>query len=328
MAHEIDTSKGFAAMAYIGDTPWHGLGQVMAKGASIEQWQTAAGMDFSIQETPVYYKSHEDNVYAMDKVAGKKVLVRSDTRKALAVVSKKYQVVQPQEVLEFYRDLTAKAGFDMETAGVLRGGTKYWALASMGQEAKVLDDTIKGYLLLGTACDGSMATTAMFTSVRVVCNNTLGFAMQEAEGKTKHVVRVSHRSTFDEAAVKAQLGIAATSWDSFIRSVETWSSVGVNEDQAKQYFDSIASYQTTDGDVVVSKKTTERLMALFNGQGKGSQLSSAKGTVWGLVNAVTEFVDHHRGRTSDVRIDRAWFGDGQSIKLTATALADDLVAAI
>jgi hypothetical protein len=58
MAHEIDTSKGFAAMAYIGDTPWHGLGQVIAKGASIEQWQTAAGMDFSIKETPVYFKSH------------------------------------------------------------------------------------------------------------------------------------------------------------------------------------------------------------------------------------------------------------------------------
>ena len=69
-------------------------------------------------------------------------------------------------------------------------------------------------------------------------------------------------------------------------------------------------------------------MALFNGQGKGSQLSSAKGTVWGLVNAVTEFVDHHRGRTTDTRIDRAWFGDGQNIKSAATILADDLVAAI
>ena len=324
MAHEIDTSKGFSAMAYVGAKPWHGLGQEMVAGQSIEQWQTAAGMDFDIQETQVLYRVAGDT----NVVSGKKVLIRSDNHKALSVVSDSYQVVQPKEVLEFYRDLTTKAGFDLETAGVLRDGKKYWALASMGQEAKVLDDTIKGYLLLGTACDGSMATTAMFTSVRVVCNNTLGFAMQEAAGKTKHVVRVSHRSVFDETAVKAQLGLAATSWNSFIKSVETWSSVGVNNDQAKQYFDNIAAYQTTDGDIVVSKKTTDRLMALFNGQGKGSELESAKGTVWGLVNAVTEYVDHHRGRTSDVRIDRAWFGDGQNIKNSAVILADELVATI
>jgi hypothetical protein len=65
-------------------------------------------------------------------------------------------------------------------------------------------------------------------------------------------------------------------------------------------------------------------LELYSGQGRGSELKSANGTVWGLVNAVTEFVDHHRGRTSDVRIDRAWFGDGVATKEKATELANDL----
>lgn len=33
------------------------------------------------------------------------------------------------------------------------------------------------YVLLATACDGTLATTAQFTSTRVVCNNTLAVAL-------------------------------------------------------------------------------------------------------------------------------------------------------
>ena len=325
MAHDIDTTTGKAAIAYMGETPWHKLGQQMQEGQTIEQWQQAAGMDFEIKSTQVYYKTDADQVYAMNKFKGKKILLRSDTQKALAVVSDTYKVVQPKEILEFYRDLTEKAGFKLETAGVLREGRKYWALANTGNQIKLAGDEIKGYLLLGTACDGSMATTAMFTSVRVVCANTLGFAMQEAEsGKAKNVVRVSHRSVFDEDFVKAQLGLADISWSKFITQVDKWCTMTVNESLAKNYFDSIASYTTTEGDVVVSKKTTDMLMSLFQGGGKGSDLVTAKNTVWGMVNAVTEYVDHHRGRTNDGRMDRAWFGNGQVIKSLAVEKANDI----
>jgi hypothetical protein len=37
-------------------------------------------------------------------------------------------------------------------------------------------DVSNGYILLATACDGTLATTAQFTSIRVVCNNTLAIA--------------------------------------------------------------------------------------------------------------------------------------------------------
>jgi phage/plasmid-like protein (TIGR03299 family) len=324
MAHEIDMSNGQANMAYVGETPWHGLGQQLKAGATIEQWRKAAGMNFSIYTSPVQFESPESVGDPMT-FNGHNVLYRSDTKVPLAVVSDKYQVVQPKEVLEFYRDLTAGAGFNLETAGVLKGGKKYWALASMGKEAKILDDQIKGYLLLGSACDGSMATTAMFTSIRVVCNNTLGFAMNEADnGTAKAVVRINHRTSFDEAKVKAQLGLAANSWDSFLYNVNVWSKTKVDLVQAQAYFDKVASYTTTEGEERVSDRTSKYLMELFAGGGKGSDLKSANGTAWGLINAVTEFVDHHRGRSNDVRIDRAWFGDGIKTKELATDLANDL----
>ncbi|MBM7335366.1 DUF932 domain-containing protein [Alloalcanivorax gelatiniphagus] len=62
----------------------------------------------------------------------------------------------------------------------------------------------------------------------------------------------------------------------------------------------------------LSKRTTanERAMAkvhaLFHGAGRGADLPSAKGTVYGLLNAVTEFVDHERrARSFYHRLDSA-----------------------
>ena len=44
MAHMIDTTTGTAAMAYAGQKPWHGLGQELTPGASIEEWTRQAGL--------------------------------------------------------------------------------------------------------------------------------------------------------------------------------------------------------------------------------------------------------------------------------------------
>jgi phage/plasmid-like protein (TIGR03299 family) len=101
-----------------------------------------------------------------------RVLYRSDTHAPLSVVSQRFQEVQPKEILEFYRDLTEQSGFELETAGVLKGGKKFWALARTGQSSFKRQGCQQWLYSTGNACDGTLATTAQFTSIRVVCNNT------------------------------------------------------------------------------------------------------------------------------------------------------------
>ncbi len=56
-------------------------------------------------------------------------------------------------------------------------------------------------------------------------------------------------------------------------------------------------------------------MDLFNGQAKGFELDGVRGTRWGLMNAVTEYLDHHSpARSDDARLNSAWFGNGDAIK--------------
>lgn len=45
---------------------------------------------------------------------------------------------------------------------------------------------------------------------------------------------------------------------------------------------------------IPNERALRWVQKLYEGAGRGSGLSSAKGTAWGLLNAVTEYVDHER----------------------------------
>lgn len=52
------------------------------------------------------------------------------------------------------------------------------------------------------------------------------------------------------------------------------------------------------------EQMVENVQALFEGKGRGAQLVHARGTAWGLLNAVTEFVDlERRAPSSEYRMD-------------------------
>lgn len=316
------------SMAYVGQKPWHGLGNQLAANQPLEVWAERAGMNWRIESSEVRFVAGTTGIGAIHAFPDQKVLYRSDTKAPLSVVSSRYQVVQPSEILEFYRDLTEVGGFELETAGVLKFGKKLWALAKTGQTGSLKGkDRVDGYLLLATACDGTLATTAQFTSVRVVCNNTLQIALGDSTG----AVKVPHRSQFNAQAVKRQLGIAVSSWDVFMARSKALSERKVSDSAAEVFFRRVLTYPvTTSSDrdaLAVNERAIKAVGQLYAGRGKGAQLPSASGTAWGLLNAVTEFTDHHRrARSDDHRRDAAWFGAGATLKQKAWDEALKLVA--
>ena len=203
MAHELSLrDNGSAEMAFVGSTPWHGLGQSVTKGASIGVWAKEAGLDWTALEAPVVF----DAGGSLQRFDGSKVIYRSDTGLPLATVGSRYEIVQPSAMLEFFRDMTEQGGWHIHTAGVLREGRKLWAMASNDQFSQVgKKDSIGQNLLLATSLDGSMKTVAALTAVRVVCANTLALALGTGTGDR---VEVSHRSVFDPRGIKRTLGVA------------------------------------------------------------------------------------------------------------------------
>ncbi|HCV3153779.1 DUF932 domain-containing protein [Acinetobacter nosocomialis] len=334
MAHLVET------MAFVGDTPWHGLGNPLSPNQPIEVWAQQAGMDWRIESSNVSYMAkNERGQNILMPYEEQRVLYRSDTHAPLSVVSQRFQEVQPQEILEFYRDLTEQSGFELETAGVLKGGRKFWALARTGQSAALKGkDVSNGYILLATACDGTLATTAQFTSIRVVCNNTLAIALK-GQNSNAGVVKVPHSTKFDADKVKQQLGVSVRAWDEHMYEMKQLSQRKVTQSEAAAYFDAVfnntaMSIAEQDDNIIQfyrdvatqaqtnskekpepNAKSMSKAMEMFNGQGRGASLSSAKDTAYGLLCSMTEFIDHERRAMSiDHRLDSAWFGAGAMMK--------------
>lgn len=308
MSHELSFMlDGRAAMAYTGsDLPWHGLGQQLEVGASIETWAKQAGLNFTIAGADVLYQNQNKELQVQGT---KQVLYRTDTGVPLGVVGNKYRVVQPLEILEFFRDLVSEQGFELETAGVLFGGSKVWALARTGQEAKIGDnDILKDYLLLATACDGTLKTTAKRTSIRTVCNNTLNIGLKESGGS----IKVAHSTTFDAQSVKQDLGLRAEDFETFAEQARLLANTKLTDPQAIAFVRSLFSDSSEKGNT-----QTSRILQLYSGQGKGSDYATSKGTAWGVLNALTENQDHHQGKSQDRRLEASWLYGGLTLKQNA-----------
>ncbi|WP_445345269.1 DUF932 domain-containing protein [Acinetobacter bohemicus] len=332
MAHQLEQ------MAYVGETPWHGLGNQLTQNQPIEVWAQQAGMGWRIESSDVSYMAkNERGQSIIMPYEEQRVLYRSDTHAPLSVVSQRYQEVQPHEILEFYRDLTEQSGFELETAGILKGGKKFWALARTGQSTALKGkDVSHGYILLATACDGSLATTAQFTNIRVVCNNTLAIALR-GQNNSAGVVKVPHSTKFDADKVKQQLGVSVRAWDEHMYEMKQLTQRKVSQQEASAYFDAVfnntrmsvteqeeniiqfyrnvAHPNPTKEKAEPNGRAMSKAMIMFNGQGRGAELSSAKDTAYGLLCSITEFADHERrAMSTDHRLDSAWFGAGANLK--------------
>jgi phage/plasmid-like protein (TIGR03299 family) len=316
MAHELTTrANGKTEMAFVGETPWHGLGQQLDQGADLDTWTVAAGMDWKIQRSKVRYfadaagtdqRTWDDN----------HVLLRSDTKAPLGLVSPGYKTVQPRAVLEFFRDLTENAGYHLHTAGTLFGGKKFWALAKVAESYVTGADRIGGYLLLSTSCDGTMATECRETTIRVVCNNTLSMA----RGDMKGAIKVGHRSVFNADRVKAQMLNSADNFATFVDLTRQLAAKRVTNAMAEEFVRKLLRPVEIESDR--APKGEAEILNLFKSSAIGGTLLGTAGTAWGLVNAVTEYVDHRQGAKSDShRLDRAFFGTGDDLKTRAFDLA-------
>jgi phage/plasmid-like protein (TIGR03299 family) len=315
MSHELTTNAitkqvEFAYLQSDG-LPWHGLGQAMPDGASIDAWRVAAGMDWRIQRAKVRYPVSHDPSVPMREIADKHVLLRSDTKDALGVVSDSYKVVQPAQVIEFFRDIVKVGGLELSAAGTIYGGKRFWATAKIGEASPTsVKDKIGGYLLLSTSADGSQRTEARRTSIRVVCRNTLAVAVGEAAPW----VKISHRTEFDPEEIKQFMGLNEAAWDAFRHQITRLANIPVDQDKAEEMTAAVLG----GGEKVIASAGYNKILDLFNGDGKGAMLDGVYGTGWGYVNAVTEYIDHWtRARSDENRFVAAQWGQGADLKQRA-----------
>ena len=312
MAHMVET------MAYAGETPWHGLGVQVPADLAPAQMLEKAGLDWTVEKIPAFAE-----IGGKKTSVGWSALVRSNDEKVLSVVSNDWNPVQNHEAFEFFHEYCAVGDMEMNTAGSLRDGQIVWGLAKVKQSFELFKgDTVESYLLFTNPHKFGQSIDVRFTPIRVVCNNTLTLSLEQ---KADRVVKKSHRTQFDPNMVKEQLGIATDKLAKYKEMAQFLGSKRYNNESLTDYFNKIfpvIAYNKEKGPQrKILSKSAERALEVIHTQPGANY---AEGSWWQAFNAVTYLTDHEIGRSTDTRLQSAWFGPNKNLKLKALETAVEM----
>lgn len=353
MAHMIENNM----LAYVGQKPWHGLGFQVPENATGEEMLATAGLNWLVQRRAIAMRPGDGrkDVMLTAELDDYRAIVRSDTDEVFQVASNRYRPVQNKEIVDFFREYCDAGHARMETVGGLKNGAVVWALARLngGSTAELAGgDELRGYMLLATSHDGSLQTVGQPTQTRVVCWNTLSMAIGEGRGKDS-TFKMRHVRKFDAAAkddARRTMGMAIEQVASLNETAGELTKVRIDADGRLQFVERVlqANGSLVDAIVEETRPTAGSLLdaVLANHAGNsreareerlgkvgkailesivnspGSNLDSAKDTLWGAVNGVTYYADHKApARTDSNRLMSSWFGLGENLKTRAVNVA-------
>ncbi len=334
MSHEMYNND---SAIYRHQAAWHGLGKVIQEDVTPTRALKMGGLDWRVVLSEGLEFTYFDEMntvkgFTNDRVA----VVRTDTNEALGIVSNDYKPVQNIEMAEVAEAIAGKDTV-VETMGSLRNGRRVYCTVRLDELQAMHDDIVNTYMLLTMSHDGTLSFTAMPTSVRVVCNNTLTMALNQA---SKNVYKFRHKGDIAEKILEAKeaMEFYAQTGKLFKKAMNTLVTSEVNgKKQVAEFFTNI--YEKLNGKIPMNPQNEKEQDQLVKAQksivtwwntmnSEMNQLNVVTPNKWLLANAVTKDLQHsesNKGRkTSDsARFEKNVLGKvgAETIKVVNSALA-------
>jgi phage/plasmid-like protein (TIGR03299 family) len=321
MSANLLIQNGQAAMFYIDEVPWHGLGTKLDQPATAQEAIEAAHLNWPVIKLPLSAGSKHIPVpdkFAVVRKAGNRVQ-KSDP--VLGVVGKDYTPLQNKDAFRFFDPIVGQNAAIYHTAGALGNGERVWILAKLPGHIRVVgDDISEKYLLLSNSHDGKSSVQIKFTPVRVVCQNTLTLALSDGA-----VCRVVHHADIRRKLEQAHqmLGLITERFDEVEETFQSMSRVQMDTNRLAEYLTAVYP-DSKEPEKMELVQRDRNWSEYFFDQGRGNRLPGVAGTLWAAFNGVTEWQDHRKSRQNEnQRLVSTWFGGSYQTKARAFSVAQE-----
>lgn len=316
------------SMFSVKEMPWHKQGEILTDYPTTEVAYDKSGLNWKVEKLPMSFNFNGE-VKTSDDFA----LVRDKDGSQLGTCKKNYEIFQNLDGFEWCRPLVETDLWKYETAGSLRNGIVGWILLKQGEIELVHQDILKQYLLLTWAHDGSKTVQPMSTSIRVVCNNTLTMALNEATNKNR--VKHTSKMVMKLEEIRKLYSVTKEQFEHQRDVLARMLDFSMTEGKINEYIDNVMvnAFKVSNlAEMEESKKKTinQNIRAtLLDGafNGTGTQELGIGNTMYGVFNGVEEAVEHSLGgkRVKD-RGMNILFGTGHDIVDTAYHTAMNMIA--
>lgn len=270
-------------MFYVRETPWHGLGIRIEEAVNSDEAIKLAGLDWLVKQGQGFMKL-EDKFIPTDNVFN----YRTSDNAILGVVKGQYKVVQNSEAFAFTDAMIDTGLVTYETAGSLAGGKQVWMLAKL-PETSILGEAHVPYLLFNNSHDGFGSVRVTMTNTRVVCQNTLNIALNNAP----RIWSCAHKGDMENKLHEAQATMRAanTYMKEFEKEAERLAAKKVSPEEVRKIMDILFPV----GDESLGLRKINNLIYLkanFEQALARPDIENFKNTAFGLINAASDFVLH------------------------------------
>ena len=259
-----------------------GLGNKISGCQKTKTALELSGLNYKVEKRPIFL---ENGVEIPDKYA----TVRNDTNLVLGVVGKDYCVLDNEEGFEFIDDIIGESGADFETAGSWDKGKRAFMVAKT-EPINILGDEFAPYILFTNSHDGSGSIKAMFTPVRVVCNNALVLAEEKAQIK----ISVRHsKNAKDRLKIAKEVLLANSNYlENLKKNAELMNSVSLPKEEFSAVVREIAGLDN-DKLTNIKRERAEQMLAEICERYDAPDLLKFNENVWRAVQCISDY-DCHR----------------------------------
>jgi len=333
----------FDSFSAFNRTPWHGVGTDVTDCKTIDEAIIKAGLNWDVTSKKLYLQGepllHKDGlntetVYLCGAEAPVLANYRTDTNKFLGVVKPGYNVLQNSKAFLWFQPFLDSGMARLEVAGALTGGKHIFILARITVDpVDVVDgDPVVCYLLLANGHDGSMAVWVGMTPIRVECANKLQAALGDADAKLLRIVHDKNLAP-NMDMVQGTVNLATRQFEASVEQYQLLASRAVHKDLLKAYVRKVFAPKAETRKNLARRaveleavdRIFEKIEPLFE-TGTGMHIPGVRGTWWGAMNAVNEYLCYERGRSQGARLDSIFFGTAANLNQRALAAALVLAA--
>lgn len=288
-------------MFYVGQTPWHGLGEKLDTAPTVREAILQAGLNWEVGLQDLFTRDGQ--------AAPARATVRASDNAILGVVGPRYLPLQNVDAFDWFEPFVQSGEASLHTAGSLQQGKKIWVLAQINRDNSeiVRGDEVCKFLMLSNSHDGTTAIRVGFTPIRIVCANTLAMAHSDSASR---LIRIRHTqsSRVNLDRLRDIMDTINAQFEATAEQFRFLASRNFNATDVRRYVKTVLGVERVlDTDIPTrTKNTMNKIFNLIEGERQSMQ--GVRGTYWAAYNGVNEYFNYHQGRNNDNRMNSLWFG--------------------
>lgn len=257
---------------------WENIGTTINE-TKIDDVLVEAGLDYTVIASPLFTEMNGKKI----EVKSNNVIMKS-TGDICGVVSDKYVPMQNKDAFDFINYINEDIHF------VKAGETKSGLVYVIGElnEMNILGDNFKTHLIFQNSHNGKYQLAMSICPLRIICQNQFNLSFKESNATylIRHTKNVESRM----AIASESLHKISDYMNSFKQKAELFAQQKVDATQVTKFLNYMFPEKEGMSDNALIKLEDEKAKFLKAYNSEDNQ--NFKGSAWGLLNGLTDYITH------------------------------------